>query len=113
MGATYDDAALVVQLVRWGTELDLDEVAQTLFADGFDPATASMGEPAVRKMLQFGEVVGTLVKQGVLDRGLVLDLWWVEGGWARVGPAAKRERLRLGEPRLYENFEALVDSARK
>jgi hypothetical protein len=113
MGATYDDAGLVVQLVRWGTELDLDEVAQTLFADGFDPSEASMSDPAVRKMLQFGEVVGTLVKQDVLDRDLVLDLWWVEGGWSRVGPAAKRERLRLGEPRLYENFEALANSAKK
>jgi len=27
---------------------------------------------------------------------------------ARVGPAAKRQREKLGEPRLYENFEALA-----
>jgi hypothetical protein len=111
MGATYDDAALVVQLVRWGTELNLDEAAQALFSEGFDPAVATLEHPAVRKMLQFGEVVGTLVKQDVLDRGLVLDLWWVTGGWSKVAQAAKRERLRLGEPRLYENFEALAKSA--
>ena len=56
----------------------------------------------------FGELVGTLVKQGVLDRGLVMDLWWMEGLWSRVGPAAKRQREQVGEPPLFENFEALV-----
>ena len=44
----------------------------------------------MRKMLSFGEVVGTLVKQGVLNRDLVVDLWWVAGLWARVQPAAER-----------------------
>ena len=111
MVATYDDANLVVQLVRWGTEMGLDDAVHTLFADGFDPAQSSVDEPAVRKMLSFGEVIGTLVKQGVLDRGLVADLWWATGLWARVGPAAEGERERLGEPRLYENFEALAASA--
>jgi hypothetical protein len=103
---------LVVQLVRWGTELGLDDVAHELFTDTFEPATASLEDPAVRKMLQFGEVVGTLVKQGVLDRGLVLDLWWLSGAWTRVAPAAKRERERLEEPRLYENMEALATAER-
>lgn len=28
--------------------------------------------------------------------------------WGRVGPAAIRNREQLGEPRLYENFEALA-----
>jgi hypothetical protein len=58
--------------------------------------------------LFFGETVGTFVKQGVLDRGLVEDLWWIEGMWSRVGPAAQRQRQRLGEPRLFENFESLA-----
>jgi hypothetical protein len=111
MPATYDDANLVVQLVRWGAETGIDEAASELFADGFDPETAKMDDAPVRKMLQFGEVIGTLVKQGVLDRGLVLDLWWVKGAWARVQPTAQRERTRLGEARLYENFEALAESA--
>jgi hypothetical protein len=108
MPATYDDANLIVQLIRWGTELGLDEAAQAVFADTFDPVTASVGDAAVRKLLQFGEVVGTLVKQGVLDRGLVLDMWWVEGMWQRLRVAALAERERLGEPRLYENIEALT-----
>jgi hypothetical protein len=108
MVATYDDANLIVQLVRWSTEIGLDDASHTLFAEGFEPESSSVDEPAVRKALTFGEVIGTLVKQGVLDRGLVLDLWWPSGTWARVKPSAVQERERLGEPRLYENFEALA-----
>jgi hypothetical protein len=111
MPATYDDAALVVQLARWGTELGVDDAAHAIFADTFDPATSSVDDPSVRKLLSFGEVVGTLVKQGVLNRELVLDLWWVTGVWKQVAPAAKRERDRLGEERLYENIEALAEGA--
>jgi hypothetical protein len=108
MAATYEDAKLVVQLVRWGTEMGLDDAVSILFAPDFDPESASPDDPAVRKLLSFGEVVGTLTKQRVLDRGLVLDLWWIEGLWQRVGPAARRRRDELGEPRLFENFEALA-----
>jgi hypothetical protein len=108
MAATHEDAALVVQIVRWGSEMGLDEAAHSLFAEGFDAEAASVDDPAVRKMLAFGETVGTLVKHGVLDRDLVVDLWWIDGTWARVGPAARRERERLDEPRLYENIEALA-----
>jgi|SRR5579863_8689842 len=111
MPATYDDANLVVQLVRWGTEMGLDEAHVTLFADGFDAQTASTEDDAVRTMLMFFETVSTLVKQDILDRGLVLDLWWASGVWSRVGPAALRDREKLGEPRLWENFEELTKSA--
>jgi hypothetical protein len=111
VAATHEDAELVLQIVRWGTEMQLDDAVAVLFADGFDPETASMEEPAVRKALSFGEIVGTLVKQNLLNRELVHDLWWVEGIWARVGPAAVHQREKFGEPRLYENFEALAVSA--
>ena len=52
--------------------------------------------------------LGTLVKNGLLDRALVNDWLWVAGTWERVGPAAKRARAKLGEPRLFENYEALA-----
>jgi hypothetical protein len=35
-------------------------------------------------------------------------MWWVEGMWQRLRVAALAERERLGEPRLYENIEALT-----
>lgn len=108
MPATYEDAKLVVQLARWSSEMGLDDAVSTLFAPDFDPEAASMDDPAVRKLLSFGEVLGTLTKQRVLDRDLVLDMWWIAGMWQRVGPAALRRRDELGEPRLFENFEALA-----
>ena len=70
--------------------------------------TASTDDPSVQKVLYFGEVVGTFVKQGVLDRGLVSDMWWMEGLWSRVAPAARRWREHVGEPRFAENFEKLA-----
>lgn len=108
MPATYDDANLVVQLLKWSTDLGLMDAIATVFADDFDTDAARMDDPSVRAILVFGETVGTFVKRGVLDEGLVRDLWWVEGIWGRVSPAARAERQRLEEPRLYENFEALA-----
>jgi hypothetical protein len=108
MPATYDDANLVMQIIRWATEMGLADAVPIVLGEQFDPEKATTDDPPVQKVVQFGEVVGTLVNQGVLDRGLVLDMWWIEGLWARVGPAARRQRAHLGEPRLSENFEKLA-----
>jgi hypothetical protein len=108
MPASSEDAALVVQILRWGAEIGLDEATHEIFADGFDPEAVAADNKAVRTVLAFGETVGTLVKHKTLDKDLVEDLWWIDGVWARVEPTAKKARERLGEPRLYENFEALA-----
>jgi hypothetical protein len=109
--ATYDDAKLVVQLLSWGTQMDLPGAVTAVMADSYDPEGATVDDPPVRTLLLFGETLGTLVKQDVLDRGLVLDLWWIEGMWKKVAPAALGVRERAKQPRLYENFEALAASA--
>ena len=106
--ATHEDAALMVQLFRWSTELGLDDASHEVFAEGFDAKAATMDNKSVRIMLTFGECVGTLVKNNLLDRALVQDAWAVTHAWARVAPAALRERTRFDEPRMYENFEALA-----
>jgi hypothetical protein len=107
MVATYDDAGLLVQLMRWGTEMKLDDGYNTIFSEGFDPDAEDTGR-AVRDVLFFGETVGALVKHGVLNRELLLDVFWADGIWAKVGPSALRVREMAGEPRLYENFESLA-----
>ncbi len=108
MVATREDATLVVQLMRWGTEMGLDEALHDVFAEGFDPENAATAEKSVRKVLTFGEIVGTLVKLDLLDRDFLVDLLWIEGMWNRVGAAARVARERDREPRLFENFEALA-----
>jgi len=107
-GATKEDALLVVELAKWGAMIGLDEASRALFSDGFDPDAVEANDPAVQAMLAFNETVGTLVKNGLLDRGLVNDWLWVAGTWERVAPAARRAREKLGEPRLFENYEALA-----
>jgi hypothetical protein len=108
---TRDDAQLMVQLAQWGTTLGLERVIPEIFADEFDPETAAAADETVRTVLMFGESIGTLTKHGLLSLELVHDWLWIEGLWSRVGPAALKARDKFGEPRLYENFEALAKSA--
>ncbi|HWF36856.1 MAG TPA: hypothetical protein VG295_15860 [Solirubrobacteraceae bacterium] len=106
---TREDAQLMVQLAQWGTSLGIQEALPRLFADDFDPDTAdAMDDDAVRTILTFGESIATLTKHDLLSPELVHDWLWIEGIWSRVGPAALRLREKAGEPRLYENFEALA-----
>jgi hypothetical protein len=108
---TREDAQLMVQLAQWGTELGLERVLPQLLADDFDPDTANAYDEPVRTVLMFGESIGTLTKHDLLSLELVHDWLWVEGLWSRVGPAALKAREKFGEPRLYENFEALAKTA--
>lgn len=81
---------------------------RTSFAEDFDPGSVSVDDEAVGIVLAFGETVGTLTKNGVIDTGLVLDWLWVSGLWDRVGLAAVKAREKHGVPQLYENMEALA-----
>jgi hypothetical protein len=110
MVATYDDAGLIVQLMRWGTEMGLQESLAVLFSDSFDAEDGSKDNPEVRKVLFFGETVGTLVKHDVLDGDLLRDLLWIPGIWAQVDAFALHAREQSGVAALYENFEALASS---
>jgi hypothetical protein len=112
MAATREDATLLVELAKLGTMMDYGEAARAVFADDFDPDSADVADPPVQTMLVFFETVGTLVKNGLLDRDLTYDWLWAAGAWAKVGPAAERAREKTGVPQLYENFEALADGQR-
>jgi len=108
MVATYEDAALLVQLLRLNAEMGLEEAMSAVFQPTFDAETASMDDPNVRKILFFGEAVGAMVKHNVLDPDLIRDVYWFDGLWSRVAPHALAARAEENEPSLYENFEALV-----
>jgi hypothetical protein len=108
MSANKEDARLLVQLAQWGAMIGLNDATAALFDDAFDPDTATSQDRNVRAVLTVGETIGTLVKNDLLDRELVLDWLWVSGLWQRVAPAVRRDRERYAEPRLGENFEALA-----
>ena len=106
---THEDAQLMVSLAQWATSLGIPELLPAILADDFDPETAdALDDAAVRTVLMFGESIGTLAKHDLISTELVHDWLWIEGMWSRVGPAAVRAREKFGEPRLYENFEALA-----
>lgn len=73
-----------------------------------DHPARSEGRIAVTAVLNYYETIGTYVKQGLLDRGLVYDLLWVKGLWARCENIALHYRERAGEPEIYANFERLA-----
>ena len=63
--ATYDDAALMVQLLRWGTELGLDEsvhAVMSVFPSRIRHRPTMT--QTVRKVLTFGEAVGDVRQAG-------------------------------------------------
>ena len=102
------EGMLLVALAQWGSIAGADEAAAAIFDDDFDPETATAQDKAVRKVLMWGETLGTLTKNGLISQELVLDWQWVAGAWARVGKAALAQREKFDQPRLYENFEALA-----
>jgi hypothetical protein len=106
--ATYDDASLVVQLLRWDSESGVDESLSVIFSELFEGEKAAPDDPNVRKVLMFGEAIGALVKHNVLDRDLIRDIYWFDGIWSRVKFHALAAREQENEPSLYENFELLV-----
>ncbi|MBV8081467.1 MAG: hypothetical protein JOY86_00625 [Candidatus Eremiobacteraeota bacterium] len=56
------------------------------------------------------ENLGSMVKNGMIDSNLVLDIycWSVNGYWNRLAPLTALMRAASGMPALYENFEYLA-----
>jgi hypothetical protein len=107
MAGTAEDAKLIVELAQWGALMQLEVATGQIFSDDFDPESATLDDDAVRKVSYFFETIGTLVKNGLLDKDLVLDWLWVGGAWDRIGPAALKAREGR-DAALFENFEFLA-----
>ncbi len=102
------DGILMVQLAQWSAIAGIDAAIAAVLDPDFDPDTAEARDEAVRKVLLWGETLGTLSKNGLISQDLLLDWIWIAGLWSRVGKAALGSREEFGEPKLYENFEALA-----
>ena len=103
-----NDGILMVQLAQWSSMAGIDTAVAAVLDRDFDPDTADARDEAVRKVLLWGETLGTLSKNGLISEDLLLDWMWIAGLWGRVGKAAVGSREEFGEPKLYENFEALA-----
>src|SRR6476660_9316970 len=97
MAGKREDANLIVELAKWGSMIGLPEASRTIFSDDFDSESAEALDPHIQTILVFHETVGTLVKNDLLDRDLVLDWLWAAGMWDRVAPAAQIGRASCRE----------------
>jgi hypothetical protein len=118
--ATQADAQLIVSLMNGPLGLRASDGMSLLFTYDDAPTYAqfvtdhpvgSKGYQDVNAVLSINETIGTFVKQGLLDRALVHDVFWIEGAWKQCERLALHFRDETGEPRIYENFEALARTA--
>lgn len=115
--ATLQDAQLVMSILNGPTAMRALDGMQALWAytepptwEEFDsdyPRTSTTAAD-VAAVLNLNETIGTFVKQGLLDRGLVYDLLWVKGAWEQCQHIALHMREAADNPEIYANFERLA-----
>jgi hypothetical protein len=116
---TQADAQIMIQLAQLATSMQIDRGDALLrhhreqgglTYEQFNEAykAPSPDGSAILAVLKWHETVGTLVKQGLLDRGLVLDWLWVAGSWEQCRAIALGQRAETGIDAMWENFEALA-----
>lgn len=111
MSQTQEEARLMIELSRWGTDMGLEGALAALFVPEATTNGADDGDPNVRTVLWFFEFVGALVKRGAISLDFVRDVWWIDGIWPLVKDHVMQAREGSGESALYEHFEAMVGPA--
>jgi hypothetical protein len=114
---THEDADLMLQLVRsWPVE-----ATDWMWSDQFIPDykefaakhTGGGEEFAnIRAILNWWETIGTLFKHGLLNEDLLFDWLAIDLTWDRMKSHALGWREEIGNPHMYENFEAMANAQR-
>jgi hypothetical protein len=116
---TKDDAHLLVQLARLGAEMGIGPASGFIWSDDFVTdyhefkekfPSGSEGASHVGTIAGFYETIATLVKNDLIDEDLIHDWLGSNMIWNRIGGILKGQREDSGEPRLWENFEALANA---
>jgi hypothetical protein len=114
---TYEDATIMLQLARWGAEVGNPKAFRFLWSDKFIEDYASFTEkyPQGTKENQYlnqicgwYETIGALWVNGLFNEKLIGDWLAVDMVWQRVKGFALGVREQVGNPRIYEHFEALA-----
>ena len=114
---TYQDATLMVQLLQVGAARGQQAAMNWVWSDQFVPDYAEFVEKYPAGSEGYGnasnvcgwyETLGTLYKHGLFNEELLFDWLAVYLVWDRVKGFALGLREQVGEPRLYENFEAMA-----
>jgi hypothetical protein len=113
----YEDADLMFRLVQsWPVEAS-DWIWSDEFVPDHDEAAkgAKGGEAFghVRATLNWYETIGTLYKNSLFNEELLFDWLAIDAAWRRMKSYALAWREESGEPRMYENFEAMAKAQRE
>ena len=116
--ATHEDAVLVVQLAQLYAQLGGAKAAGFVWSDDLPsswddfkkkhpPGSEEMAH--IQNLAGFNETVATLWKHGLINEELLTDWLAIRATWERLRPILVGMREDAGEPRLWENFEALAN----
>jgi hypothetical protein len=114
---TKKDAALMIQLAQWSSVSGGDEAGNWMFSGEFTPDYAeflkkypagSKGWAKASKILGCYETVGTLHKHSLINEDLLFDWIAAYDAWDRMKGIALGLREQIGDPALWENFEAMA-----
>ena len=114
---TYQDATLMLQLAQWGAVSGTQDAVNWMWSDQFVPdykefvekyPPGSEGFSEATKICGWFETIGTLYKRGLFNEELLFDWLAVYIVWDRIKGFALGWREQTGEPRIYENFEAMA-----
>ena len=114
---TYEDANLMLQAAQLFNSSGLGKVGNWIRSDDFptkysdfidENPPGSDGYADVFRYAGYFETLATLWKHGLFSQDLLLD--WLFIPWSRLSDIMIGERERVGEKRLWENFEALGEA---
>jgi hypothetical protein len=117
---TREDAQLVVQLATLFAQSGAREGTSWIWSDAFvsdhdefkekyPPGSTEFNH--VMATAGFYETIGTLWKHKLISEELLFDWLAMEPLWNRMRPILLAFREGMGEPRLFENFEAMAEAS--
>lgn len=114
---TKEDGQLLVQLARLSADMKLGEANGFLWSSEFVEdyeefkqkfPFGSENARYVGSLAAFYETVATLVKHELISEELIHDWLGSNLVWERLEKILVGQREESGDPRLWENFEALA-----
>jgi hypothetical protein len=114
---THEDAMILLKLYEFGGDPHLSKSWNFVFSDHWvNDYTAFVAKfPASSEeygyFLHYAawfELLGTLWKHKLINESLLFDWILIPPRWNRVAKFVEGYRASTGEPRMYENFEAMA-----
>jgi hypothetical protein len=114
---TYDDANVMIQLARWGSQARLQDASNFLWSDDFEKDFEAFTEkfPWGTQEQKYAtlicgwyESLAALWVNGLLNEKLIGDWLADDMVWDQIKNYALGIREKSGNPRIYEHFEALA-----